>query len=87
MTSSRLVYPTMRAALKEPGNLRFDILQSIDDPTRFMLYEAYESDEAAADSKKTEHYLMWKQRVAGWMAKPREGIGHRAIRPTQKSQW
>ena len=27
-------------SLKEPGNMRFDVLQSRDDPSRFMLYEA-----------------------------------------------
>ncbi|MBM4043109.1 MAG: antibiotic biosynthesis monooxygenase, partial [Planctomycetes bacterium] len=29
----------------EPGNLRFDVLQSRDEPARFMLYEAYATDE------------------------------------------
>ena len=32
---------------KEPGNVRFDVLQSNDDPTYFTLYEVYESPEAA----------------------------------------
>ena len=31
------------ASVQEPGNLRFDVLQSSDDPCVFMLYEAYES--------------------------------------------
>lgn len=34
----------------EPGNVRFDVLQSRDDPTQFVLYEVY-ADEAAADEK------------------------------------
>ena len=29
--------PNHEGALEEPGNLRFDVLQSVDDPTRFML--------------------------------------------------
>jgi len=37
-------------SVKEPGNLRFDLIQQVDDPCQFMLYEAYESDEAAANS-------------------------------------
>ena len=36
------------ASVKEPGNLRFDILQSADDPTRFVAYEAYR-DEAGGE--------------------------------------
>ena len=27
-------------SVKEPGNLRFDVLPSMDDPCRFLLYEA-----------------------------------------------
>jgi autoinducer 2-degrading protein len=26
---------------REPGNMRFDVLQMKDDPARFLLYEAY----------------------------------------------
>lgn len=81
------IIPNHEGAVEEPGNLRFDVLQSVDDPTRFMLYEAYETDEAAAAHKKTEHYLRWKEKVDRWMAKPREGIKHRVIRPTQRSKW
>ena len=33
---------------KEPGNVRFDVLQSNDDPTKFMLYEVYATPEDAA---------------------------------------
>jgi hypothetical protein len=28
------------SSIKEPGNMRFDVLQSMSDPTRFLLYEA-----------------------------------------------
>ena len=38
-------------SVREPGNLRFDILQSVDDQTRFVVYEAYE-DEASAKAHK-----------------------------------
>ena len=74
-------------SIEEPGNMRFDLLQCSDDPTRFLLYEAYESDEAAAAHKKTDHYLKWRETVADWMAKPREGVPHRVIRPQERAQW
>src|SRR4030067_2656027 len=38
-------------SVKEAGNRRFDILQSADDPARFVLYEAYASPEDAAAHK------------------------------------
>ena len=40
-------------SVKEPGNLRFDVLQKSEDPTEFALYEAYESREASAAHKHT----------------------------------
>ena len=38
-------------SVKEPGNVRFDVLQRRDDPTTFLLYEAYESEEDVAAHK------------------------------------
>jgi autoinducer 2-degrading protein len=63
-------------SVREPGNLRFDILQDAQDPSRFVLYEAYESEKAALAHKETSHYLKWRDTVAPWMAKPREGVKH-----------
>ncbi|MFQ6674827.1 MAG: antibiotic biosynthesis monooxygenase [Fidelibacterota bacterium] len=76
-----------RGSVKEPGNMRFDVLQSRDDPTRFLLYEAYESEEAARAHKDTPHYQTWKEKVAGWMARPREGVPHRVICPADRTAW
>lgn len=69
------------ASLGEPGNRRFDILQSENDPSRFMLYEAYDTEEAAAAHKQTDHYKMWRETVSEWMAEPRKGIKYIAIKP------
>jgi len=69
------------ASVNEPGNRRFDILQLKEDPARFLLYEAYDSDEDAAKHKETPHYLKWREMVADWMAKPREGIKYNARWP------
>lgn len=74
-------------SIEEPGNMRFDVLQCIDDPIRFLLYEAYDSPEAAAEHKNTEHYLEWRKTVADWMAKPREGVPHRVVRPQDRAAW
>jgi quinol monooxygenase YgiN len=45
------------ASTQEPGNRRFDVLQDANDPTHFVLYEAYATAEAAAAHKETAHYL------------------------------
>ncbi len=76
-----------KGSVKEPGNLRFDVLQNPEKPGRFVLYEAYESEEAAAKHKKTLHYLKWKETVAEWMEKPREGFKHKILFPQEKEKW
>ena len=63
----------------EPGNIRFDVAQAVDDPARFLLYEVYHSPEDFARHQQTAHYLRWKQAVAEWMAQPREGIKHQGV--------
>ena len=74
-------------SIKEPGNLRFDVLQDDADTSKFVLYEAYESEEASAEHKKTTHYLTWRKRVADWMAQPRQGVKHRIHAPMDKGLW
>ncbi|MBN1998130.1 antibiotic biosynthesis monooxygenase [candidate division KSB1 bacterium] len=69
------------ASIKEPGNIRFDVCQNKDDPTKFLLYEAYETPEAAAAHKKTPHYLRWRETVASMMAEPRTGVPYTIICP------
>jgi quinol monooxygenase YgiN len=68
-------------SIKEPGNLRFDILQLADDPSRFVLYEAYKSSADAAAHKQTNHYMTWRETVADWMAEPRQGISYNGLYP------
>lgn len=69
-------------SIREPGNLRFDVLQSEDDPTRFILVEMFRDEPAVAAHKSTTHYLAWRDEVAGWMASPREGRRYRLLAPT-----
>ena len=63
-----------KQSVKEPGNLRFDFVRQADDPSRFMMYEAYESEAAVAAHKETPHYLKWRDTVKDMMAEPRYGI-------------
>ena len=51
-----------RSTRKEPGNLRFDVLQAEEDKSRFMLYEAYKTKDDFAAHQQTPHYLKWKQK-------------------------
>ncbi len=66
-------------SIREPGNLRFDVLRAADDPTRFLIYEAYLDAAAAAAHKETPHYLTWRVAVADWMAEPRTGVPYDVV--------
>ena len=63
-----------RHSVQEPGIARFDVVQQADDPTRFVLVEAYRSAEAIAAHKATAHYARWRDAVADWMAEPRTSV-------------
>jgi autoinducer 2-degrading protein len=49
--------------LREPGNLRFDVLCDPDDPTSFSIYEVFRSAEALAEHRQTEHYKECVRRI------------------------
>lgn len=74
-------------SIGERDNLRFDLLQSEEDETRFLLYEAYASEEAAAQHKTTSHYAAWRDAVAPWMAQPRQAARHRILAPHRRELW
>jgi len=57
-----------RESVKEPGIARFDVVQQADDPTRFVLVEAYRTVDAPAKHKETAHYGKWRDTVASMMA-------------------
>jgi (4S)-4-hydroxy-5-phosphonooxypentane-2,3-dione isomerase len=69
-------------SIREPGNRRFDVLQDVADPARFILYEAYATGTAAAAHKRTAHYAAWRDTVADMMAEPRMGVGYLGLFPT-----
>lgn len=68
-----------RNSAREAGNLRFDVIQQQDDPTRFILVEAYQTAGDAAAHKETPHYAIWRAAVAGMMLEPRQGINYNSI--------
>ncbi len=73
------------ASVREPGNLRFDVLQLEDDSARFVLYEAYRDDAAARAHKETDHYATWRDTVADWMAEPRKGVRYNGLLPSAET--
>jgi len=60
-----------RESVKEPGIARFDVVQQSDDPTQFVLVEAYRTADAPAKHRETAHYLKWRTDVESMMDGPR----------------
>jgi quinol monooxygenase YgiN len=74
-----------RASVEEPGIARFDVVQSKDDPTRFVLIEVYKSADAPDAHKRTAHYAIWRDRVADMMAEPRTSVKFHNVFPESAS--
>jgi quinol monooxygenase YgiN len=73
-----------RQSLKEPGIVRFDVVQQNDDSTRFVLIEAYRSVEATAAHKATAHYAAWRDRMEPLMAEPRSSVKYSNVFPGEE---
>src|SRR5438270_6080041 len=74
-----------RASVQEPGIARFDVLQHQDDPTRFVLVEAYRAADAPGAHKETPHYQTWRDAVAPMMAEPRTSVKFGNVFPNDES--
>jgi quinol monooxygenase YgiN len=75
-----------RDSVHEPGIARFDVVQQQDDPTRFVLVEAYRGADAPALHKETAHYARWRDTVAPMMAGPRSSVKFGNVFPDD-AQW
>ncbi len=58
-------------SIKEPGIARFDVVESQDEPVKFVLIEIYRTAEDSIRHKETAHYQKWKDTVAPMMAEQR----------------
>ena len=75
-----------RNSIREPGIVRFDVVQQEDDPTRFVLIEIYRTAADPARHKETAHYATWRDTVEPMMAEPRRGVRYAALFP-ESGEW
>lgn len=59
---------------QEAGVTRFDVVQQVEDPTRFMLIEGYVSEDAVTAHRATAHYAAWRAAVDDLMAEQRYAV-------------
>ena len=70
-----------QASRGESGVARFDFIQQIDDPSRFLLIEVYRTLEDPKKHKQTEHYMKWRDTVENMMEIPRKSFKFENITP------
>ncbi|HET6332797.1 MAG TPA: antibiotic biosynthesis monooxygenase [Polyangiales bacterium] len=75
-----------RASIQEPGIARFDFVQSNEDPSRFVLVEAYKTADAPDAHKRTAHYAKWRDTVADMLAEPRSSTKFHDLFPPRE-EW
>ena len=67
----------------EPGCLRFNVLQDVEDENVYYFYEVY-ADEAAVDAHRAApHYAVWRA-AADTLAAPTERIECRSVFPAKE---
>jgi autoinducer 2-degrading protein len=81
----QMIRANHEGSTREAGCLRFDVAQSKDDPTEFMLWEWYVDEDAAKFHKTTPHYLAFKARAPEFMARERVSDLYTGIYPITDS--
>ena len=71
-----LTLDNARNSRREPGCLRFEVLQA-EDPCSLILVQQFQDVAAAAAHKETSHYLRWREAVASLIAGPHSAIAYR----------
>ena len=70
-----------RNSVQETGLARFDVIQHMDDLTRFVLVEVYRTSDASVPHKETTHYKKWRDTVEAMMAEPRTSLKYSNVFP------
>ena len=67
------------ASRREEGCVRFDVIQQVDDPTRFTFIEMFKSEEAGAIHRETSHFKKWLEEVVSLMVEERTRVIYRDV--------
>ena len=73
-----------RNSLQESGIARFDVIQQVDDSTRFELIEVYRTPADPAKHKETAHYNKWRELAEPMLAEPRSRTVYENTFPADK---
>jgi quinol monooxygenase YgiN len=54
-----LLHNARESVARDPGCLRFDVSQHVDDPTQWVLHEVYDTPAAHAAHRQSPHFLAY----------------------------
>ena len=54
-----LLHNARESVARDPGCLRFDVSQEVDDPARWVLHEVYDAPAAHAAHRQSPHFLAY----------------------------
>jgi (4S)-4-hydroxy-5-phosphonooxypentane-2,3-dione isomerase len=54
-----LLHNARESVARDPGCLRFDVSQHVDDPTRWVLHEVYDAPESHVLHRQAPHFLAY----------------------------
>lgn len=81
-----LTRENVRETIKEEGVVRFDLIQEVDRPGEFVLFEVYRRPEDHGKHRETAHYKKWSAAVEPMMLEPRARTFYRSVFP-HESGW
>jgi len=81
----RVTIDNARSSLREPGVVRFDVVQRSDDPTRFVLVEVYRTRDDPPRHRETSHYAAWREAAERMMVEPRSKVEYVNVYPEDES--
>lgn len=70
-------------SIKEEGIVCFDFFECKDDPTKFLLYEGYKSEDDIDAHLETKHFKKWINTVEEWFLRPRDKATYIPVSPIE----
>jgi len=75
----------VRASLKDPGVIHFELLRESEDTTHFMLHEVYDSRETGLQHLEMEHFKKWQSTIKSMVVEPPHAVAYEHILPRDHS--
>jgi len=73
--------PFAGESLRESGLVSFALLQQVNDPARFSMFDVYHDDHAYEEHLKSAHYLAWMNSISSLLAEPISSLPYTPIFP------